>query len=688
MNSSPSSPSDSCRKVRRGSAKGLIIGCVLVVGAVIAWKLPFTRALLSDYLPEEEEADNSKYVLHTAEMSPFRITITENGTVDSLQNSTVVNSVEGTTTIISLVPEGSQVNGPLVAEAEGVIEYVDAESEAERKFILREEDGTEHELSITMGPFTEVLIEDRGKVRKGDYIAGDMLCELDSSSLVQAEKEQQIGVTTARANVEKGAKGLEIQQTTNESALAQARLTEKLAQLDLEKYTADGGEYEQMQQTLEGEIKQYEETLAMSKEDFERVQDQARRGYTSLNNLEAARIKVTQQKILLDVKRSELALLEDFTKIRTESELRQTAEDSKRETRRVELEGQAAMAGLRAEYDALKLTLQLEEEKLERLIRQIKACRLIAPQQGEVVYASQQSRRSEPVVIEEGATVRERQAIINLPDLEQMKVDARIHESRISRVAVGQPVEISVDAVTSVTYHGILETISSVPVPGNWPNTDLKEYEAEIRITDDADLVRKLKPGMTAEIRIIVDDRDEDVLQVPVQSVVSLADNFYTYVLERKNGPVRRELTVGDANDEYMEILKGLEPGERVIMSPRTHFSRELNELELKLLNEKEQGAADRKRAQAPGRPMNLPTAPAVSAKPGPPVAELPAGGRPAGGPGSGPPDPAKMFERMDKNSDGEITKDESDFRGKFDEYDADKDGKVTQQELTKAFSK
>jgi HlyD family secretion protein len=37
-------------------------------------------------------------------------------------------------------------------------------------------------------------------------------------------------------------------------------------------------------------------------------------------------------------------------------------------------------------------------------------------------------------VIEEGASVRERQAIINLPDVENMKIDARIHESKISRI--------------------------------------------------------------------------------------------------------------------------------------------------------------------------------------------------------------------------------------------------------------
>ena len=422
-------------------------------------------------------------------------------------------------------------------------------------------------------------------------------------------------------------------------------------------------------QTIEGDIKQFEEQLAMAQEDYEKVRDKARRGYTNLNNLEAARIKVTQQKILMDVKTSQLSLLERFTKIRTESELQQMEIDSKRETKRAALEGEAAMAGLRADYDARDLTLQVEEEKLKRLLRQIKACRLIAPQQGEVVYASKASRRSEPVVIEEGATIRERQAVINLPDLDQMKIDARIHESRISRVSVGQPVEITIDAVFSVAYHGVLETISSVPVPGSWPNTDLKEYEAAIRITDENELVRQLKPGMTAEIRIIVDDREEDVLQIPVQSALSLADRFFCYVA-RGNDTERRELTVGDSNDEYLEVLDGIDVGEKVVMNPRTHFSREINELELQLLEEQENNRPRVKTPKNNRRGPSIRTPPKTASS------------------GSGRPDPKTVFERADSNKDGVVTKDESDMRGRFDKYDTDGNGKVTLEELKKGFGK
>ena len=62
-----------------------------------------------------------------------------------------------------------------------------------------------------------------------------------------------------KADVEKAQKNIEIQETTNESLLAQARLTEELAKLDREKYMAEGGEYQQSVEKIDGEIKQLEE---------------------------------------------------------------------------------------------------------------------------------------------------------------------------------------------------------------------------------------------------------------------------------------------------------------------------------------------------------------------------------------------------------------------------------------------
>ena len=643
----------------------------------------------------EQQQDFSKYILEEAKVGPFRITVTEHGELESLHNVTLHNSVEGSTTIISIVGEGTRVKAPIKSGIDGVVKLEASESQATQVFSVIAEDGTTETYDVSVDGLRQILVKDGQKVRVNDLLAGDVVCELDSSSLEDKERQQQITVTQAMASLEKAEKNLEIQKSENESLLEKAKLDKTLAELDLKKYAADGGEFEQLSKTIDGEIKQIEEDMAMALEEFDYNRDQAKSGYKSQNDLEAARIKVMKQEINLGVKKGELKVLKDFTYKRTIAELNQMAEDTTRAVLRAKLQGEAAIAQYKADYGAADLTLNVEQEKLDRLIRQIALCRLVAPQDGEVVYASQSSRRSEPVVIEEGVTVRERQAIIKLPDLSQMKVDARIHESKISRMREGLKVEINIDALPGEPYNGVLDMISSVPVPGSWPNTDLKEYEASIRLTDPEERVRKLKPGMTAEITIIVQQRSEDVLQVPVQSVVTVGPKYFIYVVDQ--APERREIVIGDTNDSMMEIVEGINAGEKVILNPRTHFFEELAELEQQLSADAEKaGGAKGKgrgkgksggkgRAGGKGKGKGKGKSEGKTAASASPVAtQQPQGG---GGFSGGMPDPSVIFERIDKNGDGKVTMDESDMRGKFADYDINQDGGIDLDELTKAFS-
>ena len=637
-------------------------------------------------------------------MAPFRITVTEQGTIDSMKNSTLTNSVEGSTTILTIVPEGTEVSGPVRTEFAGTVSLNADDSESEKAITVTEDDGTTHTYGLTIGEFTRLVVQDGDVVKKNDILGGDVVCELDASNLVDKERTQQISVTQTKANLDKAEKQLEIQKSTNQSNLSAARLAEELADLDQKKYVADDGEFQQQFDKIRGEIKQFEQELESAREEYNFTLRMTRRGYSTQNELEAKRIQVSQKNISLKTKNDELNVLEKYTKGRTISELQQLASDTKEETKRVALSGEAELAKFIADLDTAKLTYKVETSELERLRRQIKACVLVAPQDGEVVYASQNGGRgSQPVVIEEGASVRERQRIIKLPDLNFMKVDARIHESKISRVEAGLPVEIEVDALPGVLYHGVLESVSSVPVPGSWPNTDLKEYESVIRITDEVEKVRELRPGMTAELRIVVQQRAEDTLQIPIQSVLNVLQSYYTYVLTPDGGQ-RRELKIGDSNDEFMEVIDGVKEGEKVIMNPRTHFADELSELEDRLMQEAEKegkkaavgrrggakGKAGGKGKSGGGRPGGGKGGggrPSGAAGGGGAPAGAGGGGAGGGGAGGGGFNPSAWFDRADANGDGKITADE-DSSGRIMQGDADGNGEVSKEEFTQAIQK
>jgi HlyD family secretion protein len=578
------------RRSGRVSAGALIVFVAIALGTTML--IPSVRESVVSLFTEQHSVDSSRFVLHPVIAGPFRIEIVEEGKVDSVRSATLSSGVKGTTTIISLVPEGSMVNAPTVAEIEGTVKLLDSPNPAIQRLKISNDEGKSTELEVQLEGFTQLLVEQGQHIMAGDFLAGDLVCELDSSTLIESELKQQIRVTGAQASLEKAANNLKIQFTTNEKYMAAAELAKDLAELDEKTYTSEGGQYDQSLQTILGAIKKNEEDLAISQEEYDRVRELARKGYTSLYNLEAARVAVTQQKIVSDVKKGELKVLKNFTRERTTKELNELAKETVLDITRAAQEAKAAMDQMRAAFKAAQLTLELESETLYRLRRQIADCRLVAPQAGEVVYATQSSRRSEPIVIEPGAQVRERQAIIKLPDLGQMKVAARIHESRIRQVKEGQLVDISVSSLPGLQFHGRLDTVASLPVPADWPNRNQMEFDSVVTIIDSAEMVAQLKPGMGTELRIIVEERDVAVLQVPVQSIVSIAGEFFTYV-QTDQGPTRRSLMVGKSNDEFMEILDGVASGENVILNPRTHFSQEINQLELDLSKDADQSTAE-----------------------------------------------------------------------------------------------
>jgi len=468
-------------------------------------------------LLQDNNSLNPNIITEFVKRAALNITVTERGQLDSSHNATLTSSVEGSATIISIVPEGT-----LVKE-------------------------------------------------------GQVVCELDSAELREKSKQQEIDLTQSKAALAQALEFLEIQKNQNESDIAAADLKLTIDKLELEKF--EKGDYLQQQNEIKGEITLAKEDQTRAQENYDFSKRMTKKGYRSQNDLDADRIAVTRFNISVRIATEKLSVLENFTFKRIMAELEANDKESVRELVRVKRKAVSTLAQYEAEYKSAKLTSEVEQEKYDRLLRQIEACVLKAPQDGEVVYANNSGGRrgNDQQVIEEGATVRERQAIIKLPDVNHMKVDARIHESKIGMIRAGSKVLIRIDAYPNELFHGVIESVSSVPMSGSWPNYDLKEYETEITITDDVEKVNKLRPGLTAEIEIQVKSK-ADVLQVPVQSLISIGDKFIAFVT--KDGEsAHREVLIGETSDTAVEVLDGLAEGEEIVLNPRTSFSKKLNDL-------------------------------------------------------------------------------------------------------------
>lgn len=92
-------------------------------------------------------------------------------------------------------------------------------------------------------------------------------------------------------------------------------------------------------------------------------------------------------------------------------------------------------------------------------------------------------------------------------DLTKMQIDANVAEADIGGVAEGQAVDFTVDAFSYRTFHGTVVQIRNAPITVQ----NVVTYDTVIAV-DNPDM--KLKPGMTANVAVIIAHRDE-VLSLP-----------------------------------------------------------------------------------------------------------------------------------------------------------------------------
>jgi len=100
----------------------------------------------------------------------------------------------------------------------------------------------------------------------------------------------------------------------------------------------------------------------------------------------------------------------------------------------------------------------------------------------------------------------------------------------------------------------------------------VKEYDTIVSIADmpkDAGL----RPGMSADVKILA-KTVPNALTVPVQSITELGGQHVCYVVA--DGKVeRREVTIGDGNDQLVQVLEGLAAGDRVALDARSRAAEE-----------------------------------------------------------------------------------------------------------------
>jgi HlyD family secretion protein len=381
------------------------------------------------------------------------------------------------------------------------------------------------------------------------------------------------------------------------------------------------GEYHKLLNEWGGKIELSEADVEICKDRVAYSQRMQLKGYLSPAQVQADESRLASARETLKQYKAEKQLLQNFTAQRTVKDYSGKVQEAWRALDRTLSEATAKEASAEALRKTSRSVYIQEEEKLKDIEEQLTECKIHAPQDGMVVYYVPESSRwsqSERGLIQQGATVQEGQKMMRIPDLDRMQVATRVHEAMVSRIrgddrrstgvhesvqaalmlnlspvnallsqlepmmeeqrneyqnkeyyeaARGMPASIRVDAFPDKVLKGHVRTVATVASSDNFMS-DVKVYSTVVAIDDH---VPGLKPGMSAEVTIHVNNTIENVLTIPVQAVIGGAESGRTrkVIVMTADGPVEREVQLGLSNEKMAEVRSGLEAGDQVVVNPK-----------------------------------------------------------------------------------------------------------------------
>ena len=192
--------------------------------------------------------------------------------------------------------------------------------------------------------------------------------------------------------------------------------------------------------------------------------------------------------------------------------------------------------------------------KKQRIMNILDEFTIKAPQAGMVIYAK--TWRGEK--IKAGSMISPwRPIVAELPDLSSMLVKTYVNEIDISKIQIGQKVEIGVDAFPEKQLYGEVTQVANIGE--QMKNSTARVFEVIINVEGHDE---KLRPAMTTKNKIITDVLDE-VLYVPLEALNTQDSIQFVYT---PNG--KQQVETGQSNNESIVVSNGLEKGDAIYLFP------------------------------------------------------------------------------------------------------------------------
>ena len=165
-----------------------------------------------------------------------------------------------------------------------------------------------------------------------------------------------------------------------------------------------------------------------------------------------------------------------------------------------------------------------------------------------------------------GAAANAKAAVVTIADMSSLQVEVDVSESNISQVRVGQPCEIRLDAFPDLRFKGAVHMIV--------PTADRTKASVLVKVAFK-EVDPRILPEMSAKVaflsREMVPDEEKPLKAVPAAAVISRGGHSVVFLVDGER-VVEKAIRTGKRMDTMVEILQGLEAGDKVVLNPGSNL--------------------------------------------------------------------------------------------------------------------
>jgi len=243
----------------------------------------------------------------------------------------------------------------------------------------------------------------------------------------------------------------------------------------------------------------------------------------------------------------------------------------------------------KAEVDAAKHSVTSTEASLKEANENLVKTSIYAPMPGTVSMLLVEL--GERVA---GTNLMAGTEIMRVADLSRMEAQVEVNENDIVRVSVGDTAIIEVDAYLDEKFRGVVTEIANSAKTTGVSADQITNFDVKIFILPESYEMLAVKgnnpfrPGMSATVDILTESK-KDIISVPIQSVTTRNDT--TKVTSSSEDEIRtlvfltdgehalaKDVKTGIQDNNYIEILSGIEDSVRVVSAPFSAISKKLSD--------------------------------------------------------------------------------------------------------------